>query len=203
MNIAWIIPLNLTNPLAWVVTLSAALVSVLTAVYCACHFGGGKKKAAVCFAAVTVVVCILLICFFGLAAITIRGIILCLVLEYSTYSDIKTRLCANWVHVMIVIAAFIGRDVTDLPMMILAGLFTGGIMTITGVITGKPVGGADIKLTAACSFMLGLWGGMIGLLAGTVLALAVNLFRMKHKNEGFPMIPYLAVGFVGAYFLHI
>ena len=184
-----------------VLILAAVSVSIAVSRYAADRFGGDRRKAAVFFVGVTLCVCLLMLCFFGLAAVTIRGVILCLLLEYSTFSDIKTRECDDWVHVMIVIAAFIGRELSGLPDMLLAATFTAGIMLLTSIITREPVGGADIKLTAACAFMLGLKRGIIGLVIGTLLAVAVNLFKTKDKHEGFPMIPYLAMGFMGAYFI--
>ena len=184
-----------------ILIISAVSVSLAVSRYAADRFGGDRRKTAAFFVGVTLCVCLLMLCFFGLAAVTIRGVILCLLLEYSTFSDIKTRECDDWVHVMIVIAAFIGRDLIDLPNMLIGAAFTGGIMLITAVAAREPVGGADIKLTGACAFMLGLRRGIIGLVIGTLLAVAVNLFKTKDKHEGFPMIPYLAMGFLGAYFI--
>ena len=75
-------------------------------------------------------------------------------------------------------------------------------MLITTLITKSNVGGADIKLAAACSFLLGLSRGIIGLLIGMILAVVCNAFK-KDKKKGFPMIPYLAVGTMAAYFIQI
>ena len=64
------------------------------------------------------------------------------------------------------------------------------------------IGGADIKLSAACAFMLGTVQGMTGLMIGLILAVIINSIKnRKKKHEGFPLIPYLAVGFMTAYFM--
>lgn len=103
---------------------------------------------------------------------------------------------------MIVIAAFIGTDMSALPGMLLSALITGGIMLMTAAVTKSSIGGADIKLSAACAFMLGTVQGMTGLMIGLILAVIINSIKnRKKKHEGFPLIPYLAVGFMTAYFM--
>lgn len=68
--------------------------------------------------------------------------------------------------------------------------------------TKSSIGGADIKLSAACAFMLGTVQGMTGLMIGLILAVIINSIKnRKKKHEGFPLIPYLAVGFMAAYFM--
>lgn len=90
--------------------------------------------------------------------------------------------------------------------MLLSGILIALPAFLVGFITkGQGIGGADIKLTAACGAVFGLPGGWIGLLLGLCLALLANgllrAVRKAEKNEGFPMIPYLAVGFFCVYFL--
>ena len=55
------------------------------------------------------------------------------------------------------------------------------------------MGGADIKLSAACAFMLGTVQGFAGLMLGLIAAIIVNIIKNRKKNtEGFPLIPYRA-----------
>jgi len=178
------------------------MITIFTACLAAEKFDGNKKNATLCFIGITFCVALALVCFFGCAAITVKGIILSLILALSSYEDIKKRECDDYLHLMIVIAAFIGTELTSLPGMLLSGLFAGGLMLITTLITKSNVGGADIKLAAACSFLLGLSRGIIGLLIGMILAVVCNAFK-KDKKKGFPMIPYLAVGTMAAYFIQI
>ena len=103
---------------------------------------------------------------------------------------------------MIVIAAFIGTDTAALANMLLSALLAGGIMLITTAATKSKLGGADIKLSAACAFLLGAVQGLIGLVIGLTLAVIINSVKNKKKKQtGFPLIPYLAVGFMTAYFM--
>ena len=180
--------------------------SVLTA-FCVSSFAahqwkGSKGKTALGFIGITIAFTMLLICFFGCTAITVRGIIFCLILLLSSYSDIRTRECSDWLHVMIVIAAFIGCNFANLPMMIVSAMFVGGIMLMTIIIANSDIGGADIKCAVACSFLLGLERGIIALVGGMLIAILLNAFKDKEKRRGgFPLIPYLTAGYLAVYLI--
>ena len=193
------------NPLILVNGIVLLALTVLTAVFISLYasnvYKGNKKKAVLFFTVIAALTALSLFCFFGCAATTVKGIIFCLLLAFSSYEDIKTRECENYVHLMIVIAAFIGTEMSALPGMFLSALIIGGIMLMTAAVTKSSIGGADIKLSAACAFMLGTVQGMTGLMIGLILAVIVNSIKnRKKKHEGFPLIPYLAVGFTAAYF---
>ena len=186
----------------FVLVITAVLIAVVLSLYASNVYKGNKKKAVLFFTVIAALTALLLFCFFGCAATTVKGIIFCLLLAFSSYEDIKTRECENYVHLMIVIAAFIGTDMSALPGMLLSALIIGGIMLMTAAVTKSSIGGADIKLSAACAFMLGTVQGMTGLMIGLILAVIINSIKnRKKKHEGFPLIPYLAVGFMTAYFM--
>lgn len=170
--------------------------------YAAKCFEGNKKKTVLIFLGIAGLVTLAMLCFFGCAAVTIRGIIFTLILAFSSYSDIRTRECADYLHIMIVIAAFIGTELSGLPGMILSGIAAGVITLIPAFFGKRSLGGADIKCSAACAFLLGFGRSMIGLMVGLLLAVIINaILNRKKKQAGFPLIPYLAVGFTAAYFL--
>lgn len=181
-------------------------LSVLTA-FCVSAFAsnkwnGDKLKTTFSFVGIMLIFIVLLICFFGCTAITVRGIIFCLILLLSSYSDIHTRECSDWLHVMIVIAAFIGCDFSNLPTMFIAAMFVGGIMLMTVLLTKCDIGGADVKCAVACSFLLGFEKSIIALVAGLLLAVLSNAFKSKtERQKGFPLIPYLTVGYLAVYFM--
>lgn len=94
----------------FVLVITAVLIAVVLSRYAAEAYKGNRKKATLFFAGITAFVTLMLFCFFGCAATTVKGIIFCLLLAFSSYEDIKTRECEDYVHLMIVIAAFIGTD---------------------------------------------------------------------------------------------
>ena len=179
---------------------AAVIVSLLTARYASKRFEGNQRKVTLCFIGAAFLAAVALMCFFGCAAVTVRGIIFTVIITLSSYEDIKTRECDDYLHVMIAVAALIGTEPSAFPGMLLSGVLTGSMMLIPLILTKSKTGGADIKFAAACSFMLGVSRGITGLLIGMITALLFNIFR-KNKKEGFPMIPYLAVGYMAAYFI--
>lgn len=182
----------------------AVLAAFVVSRYAAERFKGNKKKAAAAFIGIILAVSVLSLCFFGCAVSAIKGILFCLILVLSSYSDIKTRESDDSLAVMVALTAFIGREVSDIPAMLLSAvLITLPMLLIAIVCKGKAIGGADVKLSAACAFMLGITRGLAGLITGLTIGILVNLIIQikKNKAEGFPLIPYLAAGFMAAYFI--
>lgn len=199
--------INRTNRLEFIVGSAIILIlaifaALLVGKCAASRFDGSKKKTEIGFVGITALMAALLLCFFGYGLTAIKGIIISLILVYTSYEDIKKRECDDYLHLMIVIAAFIGIDFAVLPNMFISAMFAGGLMLLTVLITNADIGGADIKMAAACCFLLGLTRGVIGLLAGMILAVIFNVFR-KDKKKGFPMIPYLAAGTMAAFFIQV
>ena len=190
-----------------VVSMLLLLIGAVFAAFCIAMYAangqqGEKRKTVLLFMGITAIVTVTMLCFFGCAAVTVRGIILCLILLYSSYSDIRIRECSDYLHLMIVIAAFIGCKATELPAMILGGVLVGAVMLVPLLTGNRTLGGADIKCSAACAFLLGLKRGLIGLTAGLLLAVIINgIKNRKKKDKSFPLLPYLSVGFTAAYFI--
>lgn len=190
-----------------VVSMLLLLIGAVFAAFCIAMYAangqqGEKRKTVLLFMGITAIVTVTMLCFFGCAAVTVRGIILCLILLYSSYSDIRTRECSDYLHLMIVIAAFIGCKTAELPAMILGGALVGAVMLVPLPTGNRTLGGADIKCSAACAFLLGLKRGLIGLTAGLLLAVIINgIKNRKKKDKSFPLLPYLSVGFTAAYFI--
>lgn len=94
----------------FVLVITAVLIAVVLSRYAAEAYKGNRKKATLFFVGITAFVTLVLFCFFGCAATTFKGCIFCLLLLFSSYEDIRVRECEDYVHLMIVIAAFIGTD---------------------------------------------------------------------------------------------
>lgn len=190
-----------------VVSMLLLLIGAVFAAFCIAMYAangqqGEKRKTVLLFMGITAIVTVTMLCFFGCAAVTVRGIILCLILLYSSYSDIRIRECSDYLHLMIVIAAFIGCKAAEFPAMILGGVLVGAVMLVPLLTGNRTLGGADIKCSAACAFLLGLKRGLIGLTAGLLLAVIINSIKnRKKKDKSFPLLPYLSVGFTAAYFI--
>ena len=179
------------------------IVALIVARYAAHHWQGNKKDVATGYAAISGVYALLLLGGFGFTAQTIQGILLCMILLTASYSDLKSREVADYMSVMVLLTAFIDVSMTDIPGMLLGGLFVSGMMILVTLLSGEScIGGADIKLGGACAFALGTTGGIAGLIIGLVLAIVINMCRGKStRNQSFPLVPYLAAGFLAAYFI--
>ena len=161
-----------------VVGMTAFLISL----YASKRFQSDKKKTGFIFIGISLAVSALLLCFFGCAVSAIQGILFCLILLFSSFSDIKTRESDDYLAVMIALTAFIGIKVSEIPgMLISTVLITLPILLVVIICNGKSIGGADVKLSAACAFLLGMTKGFVGLITGLTLGIIVNLIIQKRK----------------------
>lgn len=135
----------------------------------------------------------------------IKALILFSLLLFASISDIRTHEVSNIYSILIGLTALIGISLEQLPGMFLSA----AIITIPmfGIALFKPsgIGGADIKLTAACAFFLGLQKGLVFIMLRLLLAVLCNLvfkkiFKDQYK-ESFALVPFLSVGCMIAYLL--
>ncbi len=141
---------------------------------------------------------------FGWSMELLKGIILLQILLYASVSDIQTHEVKDFISVLIFITGFIGVTLSDIPMMLFSGLAIGGVLLICAMVSGNRLGGADVKLSAACAFLLGFSKSIAGLVIGLFLAIICNIyFSHKNKTKGktFPLVPYLSIGFMAMYFI--
>ena len=141
---------------------------------------------------------------FGWSIELLKGIILLQILLYASVSDIQTHEVKDFVSVLIFITGFIGVTLSDIPMMLFSGLAIGGVLLICAMVSGNRLGGADVKLSAACAFLLGFSKSIAGLVIGLFLAIICNIYfshKNKTKGKAFPLVPYLSIGFMAMYFI--
>lgn len=179
--------------------IAIVLVSFLIGNFAAEKWKGNKGKTVWGFIFISSVIAIALFYFFGLSVRTIQGMIFSHILLVSSYSDLKTKECDDYLSVMILITAFIGIEITAIPSMFIAAMFTAGMFILIIVTVSDGIGGADIKVASASVFLLGFHRGIIGLIAGLLFAVIVN--SIKSKKTGFPMLPYLTAAFIPAFFI--
>ena len=140
---------------------------------------------------------------FGWSIELLKGIILLQILLYASVSDIQTHEVNDFISVLIFITGFISVTLSDIPMMLFSGLAIGGVLLICAMVSGNRLGGADVKLSAACAFLLGFSKSIAGLVIGLFVSVIVNLIIQKQKklkNQPFPLVPYLSIGFMLMYF---
>lgn len=127
----------------------------------------------------------------------IKNILFIIVLIYASYCDIKTRIIPDRVHVMIILLGLIQINIVS---SILGLLLVPLPFLVVPLIKSDTLGGGYIKLVGACSFYLGLYGGLLGSGLGLSLAIFVNVIYFKYKGLDdigkFPLVPYLGWGYV-------
>ena len=141
---------------------------------------------------------------FGWSTELLKGIILLQILLYASVSDIQTHEVKDFISVLIFITGFIGVTLSDIPMMLFSGLAIGGVLLICAMVSGNRLGGADVKVSAACAFLLGFSKSIAGLVIGLFLAIICNIYfshKNKTKGKAFPLVPYLSIGFMAMYFI--
>lgn len=139
----------------------------------------------------------------NISMISIKGLILLLILLYASNSDIKTREVSNFIPLTIFITGLIHTDMNTLPAMFLGAVIISLPQLIVSVINPGTYGGADLKIMAASSFLLGFDKGLISLIVGLVVAIITTYIIRKVRKESldksFPMVPYLSIGVMFAY----
>jgi leader peptidase (prepilin peptidase)/N-methyltransferase len=135
----------------------------------------------------------------------IKGAIFLSILLYASNCDVKTREVPDFVHIMILITGLIEIKLDYLPSMIAGFLIVPLPFLISAILRENSIGGADIKLVAACSFLLGFQRGIVTVIVGLILAVLITTISRNIKKhsfqDNFPIVPYLALGSIFAYFI--
>lgn len=140
----------------------------------------------------------LLFTVYGISMTSVKGLIFIFLLLYAANSDIKTREVSNWIPFAITITGLIEKELKDIPFMVLSAVIITLPQLYWAISKESSYGGADIKLMAACAFLLGLEGGLIAIIIGLSIGLITTVVKRKLKNESlkgkFPVLPCLAFG---------
>ena len=128
---------------------------------------------------------------------SLKGFILFLLLIYASESDRQTREVDDYIHIMILLTAMIGTEPAKLPVMAVSAVLIAIPQLIIAALKPNTYGDADIKLSAACTFLLGFQKGLAAIIAGLVTAIAMKLiqnFKKHNIKEPFALVPYLSAG---------
>ena len=125
---------------------------------------------------------------------------------YASVMDIKTREVPDSVSVMLLILGLVDVSIKEIPQMLLGMVLVFMPQLISALINpSKALGGADIKLSSAAAFLLGVQRGLFTLIVGLTLAVIampiIRKIRKLPKNQPFPLIPFLSIGIVAGYFI--
>ena len=136
----------------------------------------------------------------------LKFLILLGILLYASIKDLREHEVPDTVWKLIAVLGLVNIGLRDLPSMLLGAALVFLPQIIPAVInTEKAMGGADIKISTACAFLLGAGRGLaafiIGLTLFVIVVPIIRRIRKLPKNEPFPMVPFLSVGTIAAYLM--
>lgn len=137
----------------------------------------------------------------GLKFLILLGFLL-----YASIKDLREHEVPETVWKLIAVLGLVNISVRDLPSMLLGAVLVFLPQIIPALIdTEKAMGGADIKISTACAFLLGAGRGLAAFIIGlTLFVIVVPILRkIRHEENGepFPMVPFLSVGTIAAYLI--
>lgn len=143
---------------------------------------------------------------FGISLALAKGLILFGILMYASLSDIGKREVPDCVWVMISILAFVDFESVNLASILIgAAVVFIPQLALAMIKPNRAVGGADIKISTASAFLLGAEKGILALIIGLTIAVAVMLILRKLKKadkaEPFPLVPFLSLGMMTAFLI--
>ena len=142
-----------------------------------------------------------------MTALIVKGALFFALLITAAVWDIKKREIPDLIPLALLPVGCIGITLSALPAALSGAVITALPYLIAAVAVrrgGFAVGGGDIKLTAGCGFVLGVWGGIvqsIAALTAAVLAGAVvaAIRKKKYREIRIPLAPCFGAGGILAY----
>lgn len=136
----------------------------------------------------------------------LKFLILLGILLYASIKDLREHEVQDTVWKLIAVLGLVNITLFDLLSMILGAVLVFLPQIIPAVInTEKSMGGADIKISTACAFLLGAGRGLAAFTIGLTLFVVgvpiIRRIRKLPKNEPFPMVPFLSVGTIATYLI--
>ena len=136
---------------------------------------------------------------FGFSVTMLQGLFLFYILLYASFSDLTDHTMDD--HVWVTVAAL---SLCSIPYVGATSMLAGAACVFTPQMLmallppHKTLGGADIKLSTALAFLLGLWRGLGAYLLGLIIAVIfisiLNKIKRHDKKQPFALVPFLSVG---------
>jgi Flp pilus assembly protein protease CpaA len=129
-----------------------------------------------------------------------QGIFLMFVLLYAAWSDLTSHTVDDYVPLLVFALGVSSMATVGLSSM-LFGAFAVFVPQIVMALIPKckPLGGADLKLSTALAFLLGWERGIIGFVAGLLIAVIyMAIYNRVKKTEtkeekAFALVPFLSI----------
>jgi pilus assembly protein CpaB len=154
-----------------VVGMTAFLISL----YASKRFQSEKKKTALIFIGISLAASALLLCFFGCAVSAVQGTLFCLILLFTSFSDIKIRESDDYLAVMIALTAFIGIKVSEIPGMILSAVLITQKSQVIGKYAASNIYAGDYFTTAKITDEANTAEDVFASLDGTKVAFSITI----------------------------
>ena len=142
---------------------------------------------------------------FGLSVYTFQGMFLFFLLLYASMSDLTDRHVANHISISILALSLISVPTVGFTAMFIGGATSAIIQLCAIATTGDKYGGADLKISSSCAFLLGctrgLAGIVIGLIIGVVFTLIYNKIKNRNIGESFALVPFISIGMMAMFFI--
>ena len=137
---------------------------------------------------------------YGASLELVQGIFLLFVLMYATWSDLTSHTVDDYVPIIIFALGVASMTTVGLGSMIF-GAFAVFVPQIVMALIPKckPLGGADLKISTALAFLLGWERGIIGFVAGLLIAVVYMAIYNKVKKtdtkeeKAFALVPFLSI----------
>ena len=137
---------------------------------------------------------------YGASLELVQGIFLMFVLMYATWSDLTSHTVDDYVPIIIFALGVASMTTVGLSSMIF-GAFAVFVPQIVMALVPKckPLGGADLKISTALAFLLGWERGIIGFVAGLLIAVVYMAIYNKVKKtdtkeeKAFALVPFLSI----------
>lgn len=121
----------------------------------------------------------------------------------ATVTDLKEKIVPDKLIVTGIVVIFILRafNQVDFINYLLGGLISFGILFAIFLLSGEKMGGADVKIYALIGISIGLLGAINSLFYASIVALILNLDKLKKKNrkKEIPFLPFITIGVLLVY----
>ena len=130
------------------------------------------------------------LCIHGLTEVTLMCAMVFQILLFASVYDIKTHTVPDYVHILIMSAGLLRFQ----PLPALLGFILVPLpFFIAALRKENSIGGGDVKLMAACGFVLGVKLGFAALILGLAMSEPINAVYNKEKQP-FALAPFITLG---------